>query len=388
MTLRRVQLLSGISSAGTKYTADQVLSQLFTPAARETYAFYQYDYSKRFVSDLSPLVSVNATPSIEHDTTRAVKRTLTFSVRGDAQINQLRDLIQPRYRLFMPDGGYMEWPLGLFTVVPPGLDIMPSQTWFQFQLPDVSQLLVDASFTSTYTAKVGSSYITTIRDIVSTAGLPTALPVQIVDPGTPIPATLTWEYGTSRLQAVNDLLDAISYFPIWADESGTLRSSLIPDWNKVTPTATFDATGPKSTIAVEMTESADISQAYNQVLVIGEDPRRNVVTGFYENDNPASQVSTVNWHPKLQVIRDSSVPDAPTALSKAKAAAQQAARVYTELQVNSLAWPVSQDSDVYEVLYQSRDTGRVVGAYVEVGWTVHAATGGYTQHRLTRIVPS
>lgn len=383
-----MQLLSGVSSLGTTYSAAQVLSQLLAPSARESYVFYQYDYSRRFKADLSPLVNVGSTPAIEHDTTRAVKRTLGFTTRGDAQFSQLRDLIQPRYRLFMPDGGYVEWPLGLFTVLPPSQSITSAQTWLQFQLPEVTQLLVDASFTTTYTAAAGASYIATIRDIVSTADLPTTLPVQIVDPGTTIPATLTWEYGTSRLQAINDLLDAISYFPLWSDENGTLRSSEIPDWNTVTPSATFDATKPQTTIAIDLSETADISQAYNQVLVVGEDPRRNVVTGFYENTNPESQVSTVNWHPKLQVIKDSSVPDTSTALRKAKAAAQQAARIYTELQMNTLAWPVSQDHDVYEVTYQSTDTGLVTGPYVEIGWTVHAATGGFTLHRLTRIVPS
>jgi len=383
-----VQLLSGVSSLGTAYSAQQVLSRLFAPSGKETYVFYLLDFSKRFKSDLTPLVSAGATPSVEHDTTRAVKRTLSFSVRGDANINVLRDLIQPRYRLFMPDGGYLEWPLGTFTVIPPGRDIMPAQTWLQFQLPDVTQLLVDAAFTSTYTAPAGASYVVTIQDIVTSANLPTPLPVSIVDPGTKVPATLTWEYGTSRLQAINDLLAAISYFPLWADEKGTLRSRQIPDWNTVTPSVTFDATGSQSTITVEMTETADISQAYNQILVVGEDPRRNVVTGLYVNDNAASAVSTVNWHPKLQVVRDSSVPDVSTAVLKAKAIAQQAARIFTQLQMNTLAWPVSQDNDIYGVAYQSRDEGLVTGSYVEVGWTMQAATGGLTEHRLTRIVPA
>jgi hypothetical protein len=384
-----MQPLAAVSSAGTAYTAAQVAAMLFGPTGRETWVFYHLGPDKTWRHDISSYVDHDSEPKVEHDTTRAVMRTLDLRLRGDAPVNPLRDLIQPRYRLYAPDGGYLEWPLGVFSVVPPPRAISPGLTMLSMKLPDVTQLLVDAAFSSSFTAPRGTSYIGMIQLIVSSSGLPTPIPVRIPDPGTALPATLTWEYGTSRLKAINDLLGALSYFPAWADEHGILRSSRIPDWNTVRPTATFDATSGQAAITASFEVTADPSKAYNQILVVGEDPRREAVIGFYENTNPLSPVSTANWHPRmLPPVRDSSIADEYCAALKAKALAQQYARVYSEATPDSLAWPVSQDHDVYQLRYASPQEGTVNAPHVEVGWTMTCRAGGPTRHRLTRIVPA
>lgn len=384
-----MQLISRASSLGTSYSAAQV-QRLFFSQGQETWVFYRLDQSKRFLTDITRYVEfATQEPRIEHDTTRAVKRTLDIHLRGDAPLNPLQDLIQPRYRRYTADGGFVEWPLGVFAVVPPDREHDSTQTLLTVQLPDVTQLLVDAAFLSSFTAPAGYSYTQVIAEIIASAGLATPIPMTIPDPGTLIPAPLTWEYGTSRLQAINDLLDAISYFPAWADETGALRSSQIPDYNTVTSSAVIDATTGSGAVQVVMQEKADISNAFNQVLVIGEDPRREPVVGEYINDNPLSPVSTVKWHPRLApVVKDTSIPDEATATIKARALGQQYARIYSELMTYTLAWPVSQDNDIYRFRYQTRDDGLVDASYVEVGWTMQCRAGAPTEHRLTRIVPA
>lgn len=390
-----MQDLAAVSSAGTSYTAAQVLARLFSPTPqKESWTFYRLNKAgikyPVSVGSFDSVVDYSNPPIITHDSTRAVRRDLQIVMRGDAALTALSDLIQPAYRAYMPDGGFVEYPLGVFQILPPAKKITAAQTWLTLKLPDLSQLLVNASFLSSYAVPAGSTYVAAITGVVSSAQLQTPIQILIPENQRRLPFPIGWGPGTSRLQAINELLAAINYFPAWVDELGRLRSSPIPDWNLARPAATFDATGNLATLTGEINEAPDISRAFNQARCIGEDPRAlTPVTGTYVNNNPESPVSTKKWGPVMgPVIQNSAVPDSITAGLVARAAVQAAARIYSEVTLRSLAWPASQDNDVYQVRYSSKDEGLVNFPYVEIGWVMNCAAGLVTEHTVTRLVPA
>jgi len=372
---------------GTVYSDAQVLAQLTNDAAKEQWIFDRLLANGVYASDLTPYVRWSPAPTITHDITSAVGRRLRMVVRGDAPLAILSDLIRPHYQIRMSAGDWVDWALGTFTLVPNLRDIAVAQTWIQLEGYDLGQLLVDGAFSSSTGFPAGTSYLAAINSIVASLGGNTTIPVLMADSGKTLPAALTWEYGKTRLSAINDLLTAQAYDPLWFDEVGRLRSEPIPDYNVVAPTYNFDGTNVLTSVIVEtIGDRPDISRAYNQVLVVAEDPRRPPISALYQNNKPNDPVSIVNWHPKLLVIRMSSIADQATALAYARAKAQEAARYYFNLQIKTQAWPVSQNRDVYRVVYQTAQEGLQNWLYLEMGWEMKCGTGELTSHSLQRIL--
>lgn len=389
--LARTSLLDpGTGRGGTAYGTAQVATALLTPGQQEKWIVERVSQDGAGVlQDLSALV-VGSGAVVEHDTSRAVRRTCHVSLRGDAVLQPWQDLLRIHHQVRALDGGWLDFSMGLFVLLPPRKNISPSETILDIDGADLSQLLVDAPFLQSFGAAAGANYIGVIGSIAASYGGVTPIPVSIPDFGLKLPAALSWDAGTTRLKAVNDLLQAINYFPAWIDETGTLRSSPIPDWNTVQPAFVFDTTQGQSNVKAHLHEDPDPSLAFNIATVEVADHRRGYppFSVSYANTSPLSRVSTVNWHPKGVVIKDSKITDVATALARARAEVQAGARVYSPLTLPTLPWSVGQDNDVYGVNFQTKDELLTSFNYVEARWSHVCKAGASTTHVLNRLVPT
>jgi hypothetical protein len=381
-----MQPLSRVSTLGTVYSAQQVGAALIAPSREERWRFELLDSSGRLVDDISTFVDYAATPEISYDTGFAVKRQIHLRVHADVGINALKQLVRPHYQMLMADGGWIDWPLGTFTLTPPEKEIRPGASWWSLTGYDMSQQLVDAAFTSSYGVNAGTSYASAIAGVINSYGGSYQYQILIPDNGKTLPASIGWDAGQSRLQAVNDLLAAISYYSLWVGELGQLRSMPFSDLMTQLPSFTYDATRTGS-VRVPMVERGDLSMVFNQFLVIVEDPRRESFNVYYENNNVDSPVSVRNWRPKMMPpIRDSRIVDAEAALARAKQEARQASRVYTPLTLDTLPWPLGQDNDVYGLVYKTNDEQLVNRSYSELSWTHRCKSGMSGTHEWLRNV--
>lgn len=382
-----MQSLAQVSNAGTAYTAAQVRAQLLGPNAQHYWRLRHLGPDGHPINDLAMYVDRANNPQVEHDTNRAVKRTLDVTLLGGHGVSSFpTDLLQPWYWLQMPAGDAVGWPLGVFLAYPPKMVDTAAETLYQFQrLPDASQLLADSTFLASYGVPAGASYLAAINAIV--AGYGGAFPIKtlIPDPGKALPAALGWEMGKSRLEAINDLLQAVNYFPAWFDEWGRLRSSPIPNWNYLLPTITFDGTSGQAIVWPGVEEEPDATSAFNICVVKVEDPRRANFYATYTSTSPLSPTSITRWHAKAKYINDSKIVDYPTAYARAQAEVQTAARLVSQVRVSSFPWPLSQDNDVYGVLYSNPERGTVAYTALETLWRMTLVGVGETYHELKRI---
>lgn len=381
-----MQPLGRTSTAGTVYSATQVSGYLTAGNATERWVFDRLSAAGVYLSDLTPYVDLGKPPVIAHDAAAATHRTLRLQVRGDAPLNYLQDLIRVHYQLLAPDGGWLDFPLGTFVTTPPDKQISQAVTWGQLHLSDLSQLLIDASFSYSFAVKAGTNYISAINQVVQSYGGPTPIVVRMLDPGLTVPAALTWDAGVTRLKAVTDLLAGINYNAPWFDELGFLRSEPVPDYNVVAASFTFDSTQGASILKDSAQSRVDLTRSFNQVSVLVEDPRRNRFYVTYSNTDPASAISLVNWHPKTKLIRDSRLVDATRAQARAKAEIQNAARIYAPITFRSFPWPASQNLDVYGITFATAGEALSANRYLETRWTMTCATGADTLHEVTQIV--
>jgi hypothetical protein len=367
-----------LSTLGTQYSAAQVRALLQQPVLLESVAFERIHAGASLGEFTSSVREQGAV--VAHDTTRTVCRTLQATVRQDAGLDWYNDWVRVWRRYGASDGGWIDVLLGTFVPVAPGRTVDDSATWRTLVMGDVTQIFNDTNLTQSLTIAAGAGYL------ASAIGL-----AQQVAPGPYIaqpdarvlPASLSWPAGTSVLTVINALLKAIGYQSLWADEAAVLRFAPLFDFASQPPAYLFDLTQPSTSQALHpFNETRDTTQAFNACQYLGQDPRQAVVSGYYENVNPLSEVSTVNFRKKLVVITNSAVADVASATVLAKNAVQQASRAYRPEVIETVDWPFSQHLDVYAVAWNNPDDGLQIANHLETAWTMKLEPGGATQHSL------
>lgn len=382
-----MQSLGRISTKGTLYSDADVTARINANTGAERWIFDQLDAEFNYTGDLTGYVNYDQAPKISHDSTAAVKRKLKITLSGAVPLTVLSDLLRVHYQLQMPDGGFVDWVLGTFTIMPPAKSITTAVTWRTLAATDIGQLLVDGAFTSSYGVSQGQSVLSGIEGIVATMGGKTPIKIGIPDPNKAFPANfLLAQPGETRLAAINRCLAAVNYVDAWFDEMGVMRSGPVPDYNTIAPGWTWDATVTPSVVKIPITEAIDMSNACNQVVVLIEDPRRTPIYVLYENVSPDSPVSLSKWHPRLKLVRDSSIVDAEAAYAKARTLAQEGARIYSKITVPTWPWALSQNLDVYGLVYETEDEGLVNANHLETAWDHECRVGASSSHTLSRIV--
>ncbi|MHB8573536.1 MAG: hypothetical protein ACYDAY_11395 [Candidatus Dormibacteria bacterium] len=390
-----MQALAQTSSLGTPYTADQVTAQMAggtNGSVHERWQFDWLDFTLTKIGDLTPYLDRSTVPEITHDSTAAVSRRLKFRALGTFPAKIFRDFVRPVYYLTMPDGGTVSWSLGVFTVLQPKKEIWPDKSWWDFDIPDITQFLLDAEFTTETSYNATSDLLSVIKFIIASYGGATPIPINVAlnSLSNTLPATLGWVTGDARLKAVTELLGAINWIPPWADENAAIVSSASVDYSTQPPVFTFSTLPPApALIAPPIKWESDVTKAFNDIVEIGEDPSRAAFSYEYKNQLAASPVSIPNYgRPKVKVIRDSKLKNQGEAQTAATRAAQEAAQLYAPVELLTRAWPVSQHKDVYQVIYQNPDEGRVQQNYIEIKWQMRCRAGEPTLHTLLPAYPA
>jgi hypothetical protein len=356
---------------GTTYTAAAVQTLLQGPSLRVRWFFDLLSPQLAYKADLTPLVRWDQPPKISHDSTQAVKRSLAFTMRSSSTVNVLQDLVRVHFGLQAPDGSWLDWVVGTFMFTPPAKEIHEGYTWWTVAAPDLSQLLSDAGFRASTSVQGSSNYVGAIASLAASYGGLTTLSSLIVDQGKLLPAPLVWNAGDSYLKAINDLLGAMVYTPVWV-RGTTLLSGPQQDYTQVTPVLTVDTIAGQGQILGPLQDVPDYTGAYNQFLVTGQDPRRQAIAApLYENIRADSPVSLLNWHPRMHpVINDSTLIDIAACRARARVEAQASARIYSNLTVGIPVFPFFEDLDVITLTYSASDEGIVRANYIVLK-TVH-----------------
>lgn len=362
---------------GNTYTAQQIQTALFSAAATMRFSYSRLDPNGKFLGDLSDSVGGDAT--LDHDTSKKAPRTLTLSVRGDSGLQPNQELLRLRLLLQMADNDYVPFDLATLLVLPNQERRSSSGKWLDLQAVDLVQALIDAEFTQSYSVSVGTDFGVAISALLSGYGGLFPLPLMMSNPGKTIPVPLVWEAGKNHFDAINDLLTAIAYMPLWFDEMGRARSAPLPDYSTAPPSFTYDL-GANDALGDAVTVKGDPSKAYKTVEVLVEDPNRDPFVAGYTY--PGNSPVVPYWRPKTLVIRDSTLADQTAAAAYAKSQQQEsmraAAGTYT---LSSLPWPLSQHLDVYSAVQFNADDGATFERFVEMRWRLIAKTTGVSMER-------
>ncbi len=312
-----MQSFAQTSSAGTAYGASSIPNAINAHGGTRKMA-WQIDAlngDKSYKSDLTPFVT---SFEVAHDADQPIHRTLTLdmvetaasqmvTVQGgivtSAGVAYSTDLVRPVCHIYMPDGGYVSYPLGIFKWKRPGAQDPGYAVVRHGALSDLSYIVSENEATSSATGiplylPAGAYVIDVIHamlvnglDGTNNVGNPSVNGVPGCDiPTTWIPATwptsstltavmapgYTLAEGTSYLDEINKLLGYIKCYPLWVDETGMFQITPWPpnqDYTVIAPTYTYDSQ-VDCIIMPGVSEEIQLDGIKNVVQVIVEDASR------------------------------------------------------------------------------------------------------------------
>lgn len=320
-----------------------------------------------------------------------VKRTANITLvenDTDYSINYLSDHIRVYIRVLIdytaPDdaASWAEWPYGTFLLSTPPRDYQGGAITRTIQCYDRTVILTDDKFIDRYTVTRTQKFTDAVKDILLGAGI-TA--VNVVDSSKTLPEDLDWVAGTTRLQAINDLLGRINYYSLSFDELGIAWGRPYVDPASRATDFTHNTSLRTSIVYPDISQELDSYDIPNIVVVASATPD-DPNTSFRAvaiNSNPASLTSTVSRGRNVVRVENVQVPDQATAQSVADRFLFEGSQIFEAVPFKSTFLPYQ---ELDKISFIDTDLG-ISDDYIMVSFVCDLNNGGGEMNcRIRKIV--
>ena len=313
-----------------------------------------------------------------------IHMNFTARIRDITELTAYEDYVIPVLRLQYAGGSIVEEQVGHFIVVPAQRIYSQASTEGTVDARGLEWLLTIDEYPKGYSISAGNDFALEVRNCLRDAGLNR---YNIPNSGKTVPRKRTWDPGTKRIKVVNDLLDSISYYPIHMGRDGRLTSFKIPNTAHAEPAVMYD-TGSRSDIVGVITESPDMENFANRMVVIAEDAERDTIRVIESNTNQASPVSIPRLgFTKTKTHTSTNLKNATDARELCKRMLERAARHLVKLEIETLPDPARNPFEVYTLrVKQDNDKYIAFGNYACTGWKLgFSPSQGSMKHSVERL---
>lgn len=359
------------------YSADEVRAALLASARHIRFRYELLDSAGSFKANLVGVLAC----SVANNALADVKRTAHLVLRDGADdIDYLSDRVKPVVRLRMPDGGYAEFPQGVFLLTSPrravdAADVVTREVEAYDQLI----VLAEDKVTDRYIVAAGTNVIDALRQVLQGAGITEH---NLTPTAKVLPADLEWEPGTAKLRVVNDLLAIINYRSLYFDETG--RAVGKPYVSPQTAPSEFTYSDDSDSVSLPaMDQTLDLFNISNTWVVVVSEPDRPPLSSTFTNDDPDSPTSTVSRGRTIVDFRTVEAVDQATLDAKAQRLAFEASQIYEILELQTGIMPMHSDADVVTI---ERSALGISARYSEHTWEMELKAGQPMKHRVRRVV--
>ena len=369
--------------------------------------------------------SVVADGSVSLSTENTIQRTAQFTLYEE--IDWLKDEIKPVFLLRMPDstsgtvvyimpcsvfdslnltaaqfdalnltgadidngfytsGGrsekWIEFPLGVVVPSTPTRQSEDAETSWAVEAYDRTVILKEDCFIENAYYAAGTSYLSVINDILLDAGVENVLSDSSDEV---LAADREFEYGTSRLEAVNALLSEINFNPIFCDADGNFVLEKYVEATAANPDYTY-AADDLSVIGRDTQSEIDSYAIPNIFIAVCSNPDLDEdYRSVWVNNNPASRLSTVQRG--RNIVSEIYQPDSITSQDAldayiAKIGQEATLRGYEQFTFITALMPIHGSGDVLNISHPD-----VSGTFVESEWSMDLSHDAEMSHTAKRIV--
>lgn len=321
-----------------------------------------------------PLISA----TVRFNSLAQIKRTATFSLREQESRNL--DYLNDRIRPVMLLGG-QEYPLGVFLLPSPARKAKGASVYREIAGYDLTQILLEDKFTSRYYLPAGTEYTAAVKRIVNSAGLlnltiPVSTAVLVRD--------REYQPGTSKLDAINELLSECNYTSLWVDAAGRLRAAPYVQPSLRQPDISYLDDGQSCIIADSEGEELDLFNIPNVFVVTSSSPDGGELSATYINDDSLSPTSTVKRHRQIVDYREiSDIAGIDELDAYVKRIAYAASSAYSTVSFDTPLIPIHGYATTLYIVSQKLD---IQGKYTETEWSMDLKAGGRMTHKARRAI--
>lgn len=382
-----------LSDPAGRYTAGQVEAQLRSAAAAVGVRYELLDRDLAPVGDITAAVA--GTGRVESNTAQAIIGALDLTLEPVDELRAMafRAHIKPHWQLRMPDGGLVEWPMGVFVWNTPARSELTTSELWTVTLGDRTHILdVAGPGPKGFTAFEGDVVTDLIAKVLRLAGITDTS--GIVPSDDELAEGKSWQFVTKRTAArrrrefleklweaedrpaakrrlrrqlaearrrapdvessatswltiLTELHDAIGYAAPWFDADGVYQARPARDLAADDPDLVL-ATDPDG-LLVSVETQVDLTEIANRVHLRGENAR-DVQIGAVADAN-----DVVPGHPLSEAVigfyidhaDDDPVAPSPAALKRrARRMLLEKLSAFETASTPSIAWPVHEPGDL------------------------------------------
>jgi len=193
-----------------------------------------------------------------------------------------------RVKITMNIEGKGSYPLGVFIPSAPVEEWSDTEMIWEVELLDKCSILDNDYVLNAYALDAGTNVTTAVRTLITSTGEQAG---SITDGTETLTKAMTWESGTSKLEIINDLLEAGNYLSLRTDGNGQFRveKNRLP---KSRPVVHEFIDNSKSIYTPQFSYEKDIYSIPNKVVLIAQgDGAAEGMKAIATNENPASPYS-------------------------------------------------------------------------------------------------
>ena len=331
--------------------------------------------TKAPIAELHP--SRNQSPTITHDTSRTIKRTLSPLVLDEDQTT-LVDPVNNRVEVSMIMHG-VEWPLGRYVFIDQTKIRTTRGHWSTSSLVD-EMFVVDQKIESAFSCRIiQRDGATASGEVVegALARLLEGLPISFTIEPTQFGSVGSWPQGTNRGRIVDDLALDGDYFSPWFGNDGEMHVIRSFDPADVVPSFDWDANDV--VIRDSIAETNDLVDAPNRILVVSNTPNvlgipDQVITGVYDVPSSAPH-SRLNRGFLITDVQELQVAGSQQAAAIARNIGQRGT-VFERVELSTAPDP---RHDAYDVIRWQEAN------WLELSWSLPLVEGADMRHTMRKV---
>lgn len=308
-----------------------------------------------------------------------IKRTASFRFKENElnDVDWLNDKIQPVFIL----NDIYEFKLGVFMISSPTRTLKKKSIYRNVECFDTSLVLKEDKFDNRYRIVQDTNYITAITQIINSAGI---WRINIPYADIKIKTDKEFEIGTSKLEAVNSLLQEINYTSLWLDELGNFTANpyILPSDREIEYTYKND--DMSVIIADSSSEEIDLFNVPNKWVVVATNPEVESLVSKYSNNNGASPTSIINRHRTIVDYREvDDIANQAILDEYVRRIAYETTNVYGKFIFETAIMP---HHSYMDSLFCEHTDLNIKNKYIETSWEMDLSAGGKMSHSARRVI--
>ena len=325
----------------------------------------------------------NVECSISFNSEAEIMGTASIRFRETEIRSYYTDLrIRPWFKIQAPDRTWIRHPLGIYIITTPTRQDGGGEVYIDADCYDKSIILQEDKLTDRLLIKAESLYVNEVRNVHMSAGINKT---NIDGSELRTSVDLEYEIGTSKLDVINSLLQAINYTPIHFDRMGNAvaKKYIEPDERA----AEYGyMTDDNSLILSGANQSNDLYNVPNIVIRYVENPdvENTSLRSEYVNNDASSPLSIQRRGRKIVNVESvDDIADQGTLDAFTRRVAIEMSQVNDNVVLPTALMP---HHEYRNCIYLRNDNLGITSKYIEYAWSMKLGIGEKMNHTLKKVM--